>query len=93
MVSSRSILFCPTYKDDSMSRVGREVANLFTQAATRQGLGAFPSGQMAVSVDEMSLTSGENHDLPDGRPVRLSRQIHFGSQCPTEGVYWHLLRG
>ena len=34
--------------------------------------------------------SGKNHDIPDGKPLRLAHQNHFGSQCATECVYRHL---
>ena len=34
--------------------------------------------------------SGQNYDLPDGRPLRLAHQNHFGSQCAIGSVYWHL---
>ena len=56
-------------------------------------LRGFPSGQTRFSPDETASRgspSGQNHDLPDGRSVRLAHQIHFGSQCATESVYWHL---
>ena len=53
----------------------------------------FPSGQTRLSPDEtalLSLPSGKNHDIPDGRTLRLAHQNHFGSQCATGSVYWHL---
>ena len=59
----------------------------------RQPSTAFPSGQMPISPDEtafQALPSGKNHDLPDGRPMKLARQFHFGSQCATERVYRYL---
>ena len=68
MLYSRSILFCPTYKVVFRSRVGREVANLFTQAASDQLSERFPSGQMPVSVDETQLRrfpSGQTRLSPD----------------------------
>ena len=52
----------------------------------------FPSGKTCFSPDEMTLRalpSGKNHDLPDGRPLRLAHQNHFGSQCAPQSVYWH----
>ncbi len=52
-------------------------------------LRCFSSGQNGFSPDETSLR-WQNHDLPDGRPMRLAHQNHFGSQCATESVYWHL---
>ena len=54
----------------------------------------FPSGQTRFSPDEtalLSLPSGKNHDIPDGRTLRLAHQNHFGSQCATGRVYWHRL--
>ena len=45
------------------------------------------------SPDEMTLRalpSGQSRDPPDGRPLRLAHQNHFGSRCATESVYWHL---
>ena len=68
MLYSRSILFCPTYKVVFRSRVGREVAILFTQAASDQLSERFPSGQMPVSVDETQLRrfpSGQSRLSPD----------------------------
>ena len=53
----------------------------------------FPSGPSGFSPDKTtsrSISSDKNHDLPDGRPMRLAHQNHFGSQCATESVYWHL---
>ena len=53
----------------------------------------FPSGKMAFSPDKTtsrSISSDKNHDPPDGKPLRLSRQNHFGRQCATGSVYWHL---
>ena len=54
----------------------------------------FPSGQSGFSPDKTtskSISSDKNHDIPDGKPLRLARQNHFGSQCATESVYWHRL--
>ena len=68
MLYSRSMLFCPTYKVVFRSRVGREVAILFTQAASDQLSERFPSGQMPVSVDETQLRrfpSGQSRLSPD----------------------------
>ena len=48
---------------------------------------------MAFSPDKTtsrSISSDKNHDIPDGKPLRLVRQFHFGSQCATGSVYWHL---
>ena len=45
------------------------------------------------SPDEMTLRalpSGQSRDPPDGIPLRLAHQNHFGSQCATGSVYWHL---
>ncbi|MEE0339975.1 MAG: hypothetical protein UD286_01445, partial [Bacteroidales bacterium] len=53
----------------------------------------FPSGQSGLSPDKTtsrSISSDKNHDPPDGKPLRLARQFHFGSQCATGSVYWHL---
>ena len=50
----------------------------------------FPSGQSGFSPDEMTLrsfSSDKNHNPPDGRPMRVVHQNHFGSQCATERVY------
>ena len=47
----------------------------------------FPSGKTRLSPDETtsrSISSGKNHDIPDGRTLRLAHQNHFGSQCATE---------
>ena len=52
-----------------------------------------PSGKTRISPDEMTLRrfpSSQTHDPPDGKPLRLARQNHFGSQCATGSVYWHL---
>ena len=57
-------------------------------------LRALPSGQSGLSPDKTtsrSISSDKNHDPPDGRPMRLAHQIHFGSQCATERVYRYLL--
>ena len=54
---------------------------------------ALSSGQIRLSPDEMTLRalpSGQSRDPPDGMPLRLSHQNHFGSQCATGSVYWHL---
>ena len=64
MLYSRSILFCPTYKVVFRSRVGREVAILFTQAASDQLSERFPSGQMPVSVDETQLRRFPSGQMP-----------------------------
>ena len=56
-------------------------------------LGVFPSSQNGFSPDKTtsrSISSGKNHDIPDGRPLRLVRQFHFGSQCATKRVYRYL---
>ena len=37
-----------------------------------------------------ALPSGQSRDPPDGRPLRLAHQNHFGSQCAPQSVYWHL---
>jgi len=52
-----------------------------------------PSGKTRLSPDEMTLRrlpSSQTHDPPDGKPLRLARRNHFGSQCATGSVYWHL---
>ena len=54
---------------------------------------AFPSGKTRLSPDKTtsrSISSGKNHDPPDGKPLRLAHPIHFGRQCATGSVYWHL---
>ena len=46
-----------------------------------------PSGKTCFSPDEMTLRalpSGQSRDPPDGRPMRIVHQNHFGSQCATE---------
>ena len=56
-------------------------------------LKVLPSGPSGFSPDETLLKafpSGQSRDPPDGKPLRLARQNHFGSQCATERVYWHL---
>ena len=53
-----------------------------------------PSGKTCFSPDEMTLRalpSGQSRDPPDGMPLRLAHQNHFGSQCATERVYRYLL--
>ena len=53
-----------------------------------------PSGKTRISPDEMTLRrfpSSQTHDPPDGKPLRLAHQNHFGSQCATERVYRYLL--
>ena len=52
-----------------------------------------PSGKTRLSPDEMTLRrfpSSQTHDPPDGKPLRLAHQNHFGSECATGSVYWHL---
>ena len=47
----------------------------------------FPSGQNGFSPDKTtsrSISSDKNHDILDGRPMRIVHQNHFGSQCATE---------
>ena len=53
----------------------------------------FPSGKTRLSPDETtsrSISSGKNHDIPDGRTLRLAHQNNFGSQCATERIYRYL---
>ena len=53
----------------------------------------FHPAKTCFSPDEMTLRalpSGQSRDPPDGIPLRLAHQNHFGSQCAPQSVYWHL---
>ena len=63
---------------------------VFAAGENLQPLHIRQSGLSPDKTTSRSISSDKNHDIPDGRPLRLARQNHFGSQCATECVYRHL---